>query len=98
MPIIPEAPGRFSTITDCPSRAVISWAIRRAAKSLLPPAAIGTMIRIGRSGQAARASDALPAKAISDAIKVIHRTSGLRIETVSFFKYIKYEREFCMQI
>src|SRR5664279_5367197 len=54
-PILPLAPGRFSTITFCLSTGPSSLAIRRASKSFEPPGAKWAMIVIVRSGHSARA-------------------------------------------
>src|SRR5687768_8011326 len=43
-------PGRFSTTTCCPRRLAKAPAMTRAAASLPPPGASGTMKRIARSG------------------------------------------------
>ncbi|KAG1388594.1 hypothetical protein G6F59_015885 [Rhizopus arrhizus] len=51
--MMPAAPARFSTMTCCPSRAPSLSAISRAAMSVVPPGAAGTIRVIGRSGQAA---------------------------------------------
>jgi len=51
--MIPAAPARFSTTTDCPSRAASLSAMMRLVMSVVPPGAAGTMMVMGRSGQAA---------------------------------------------
>src|SRR5688572_10003023 len=57
-------PGRFSTTTCCPSRLENAPAITRAAASLPPPGASGTMRRIVRSGYGcAEAAGAMKAAA-----------------------------------
>jgi hypothetical protein len=48
------APGRFSTITLCPSTGLSSVAIKRPSKSFDPPGAKWTMIVIACSGHSAR--------------------------------------------
>ncbi|MNX27136.1 hypothetical protein D3C86_572200 [compost metagenome] len=50
---MPDTPGLFSTITDCPSRALNCSAIRRATPSDTPPGENGTMYRMFLVGQAA---------------------------------------------
>jgi hypothetical protein len=50
-PIVPPAPGRFSTTTFCPSRPVSFSAAMRASVSALPPGANGATIFTGRAGQ-----------------------------------------------
>ena len=49
-PIDPVAPGRFSTIKDCPICSVSFWAASLAKTSVGPPAAKGTMILTVREG------------------------------------------------
>ena len=56
MPMFPAAPGRFSTMTCCPSALVISGDISRAMVSFDPPGAKGTIARIRRSGYSAPAA------------------------------------------
>src|SRR5262245_14713630 len=46
-PIMPPAPGRFSTTTGWPRISLMGGAIMRAVTSRLPPGANGTTIRIG---------------------------------------------------
>src|SRR5882757_6346731 len=53
--MLPPAPPRLSITTGWPSAAEIRSATRRPTMSALPPAANGTIIRIGRSGNAAKA-------------------------------------------
>src|SRR5579885_3482394 len=52
-PIVPPAPPRLSTTTDCPRRSPSPLARPRAMKSVAPPAGKGTMSRMGFSGYAA---------------------------------------------
>ncbi len=52
MPMLPDAPARFSTITLCPSSLAHASEIRRAAMSTLPPGANGTISVTARSGKA----------------------------------------------
>src|SRR5262245_35756892 len=49
--VIPAAPGRFSTTTGWPRISLMIGATARAVTSTLPPAANGTMIRIGSLGK-----------------------------------------------
>jgi hypothetical protein len=49
--MMPLAPGRLSTIFDCPHALAICAATTRAMMSVVPPGANGTSIRIGRLGQ-----------------------------------------------
>jgi len=49
--IAPLAPGRFSAMTDCPSRCVSQSAVMRASESVTPPGGNGTMTLIGFCGQ-----------------------------------------------
>src|SRR5262249_14723911 len=51
-PILPLAPGRFSTTTPWPSTGASSAAISRPSRSLAPPGGKCTMMVIGRSGHA----------------------------------------------
>jgi len=55
MPMLPEAPARFSTITLWPRALPQASEIRRAAISTLPPGANGTTRVIGRCGKASAA-------------------------------------------
>jgi hypothetical protein len=48
VPIMPPAPGRFSTITFWPRRSESRGAIMRPTTSVLPPAAKGETSLIGR--------------------------------------------------
>jgi hypothetical protein len=50
VPIAPEAPGWFSTITGWPNFWFRLSAMMRASTSVPPPAANGTIIRIAWSG------------------------------------------------
>lgn len=49
-PIMPVAPGRFSTMMGWPSEAASFSPISRVIASTLPPAASGTTMRIGLVG------------------------------------------------
>ncbi|CFN77952.1 Uncharacterised protein [Bordetella pertussis] len=49
-PILPPAPERFSTMTDCPSSSPRRAPSMRATTSVAPPAGKGTMMRMGLSG------------------------------------------------
>jgi hypothetical protein len=53
--MLAEPPGRFSTTTFCPRIGASAFARMRAMVSTVPPAAKPTMMRSGRSGNAARA-------------------------------------------
>src|SRR3954469_4863860 len=62
-------PGRFSTKKDCPSRSVSHCAMKRATRSVPPPAEVATRMRTGRDGyvsapamRAARGSAARPSR------------------------------------
>src|SRR6187200_2726897 len=50
VPILLPPPGRFSTKKDCPSRSVSHCAMKRATRSVPPPAEVATRIRTGRDG------------------------------------------------
>src|SRR5258706_15728805 len=50
MPLMPFAPGRFSTTTCWPHASVSFWVIGLHATSTAPPAAWGMMTRTGRAG------------------------------------------------
>src|SRR5512135_192354 len=50
-PILPAAPGRFSTMTGSPSSGRRFSASTRAVTSVLPPGGYGTTSLIGREGQ-----------------------------------------------
>src|SRR5690606_7511964 len=54
----PLAPGLFSTTTGWPRLLVSPWATTRATVSGSPPAAYGTMNRIGRDGNVSAESAA----------------------------------------
>ena len=57
--MVPDAPGRLSITTVWPSTGRRFSAITRAVRSVLPPATKGTIILMGREGQAwASAGDA----------------------------------------
>ena len=45
----PVAPGLFSTTTGCPTDSPMPSAIKRAVRSVVPPAATGTRILTGRA-------------------------------------------------
>ena len=51
VPMLPPAPGRFSTTTEAPSTSLSFWLTTRPTMSLVPPAACGTIMTIGRLGQ-----------------------------------------------
>ena len=50
MPIVPPAPATFSTITGWPSDVFMRSLTSRATMSVMPPAANGTIMVIGRDG------------------------------------------------
>src|SRR4051812_32723488 len=52
MPIVPPAPGRFSTMTGWPHAALSRSPISRATTSVALPAVNGTMMRMARDGYA----------------------------------------------
>src|SRR5215471_19916381 len=52
LPMLPDAPGRFSTTTGWPSRGARRSATKRAIMSGPPAGVNGTIRRIGWSGQA----------------------------------------------
>src|SRR4051812_36567139 len=70
MPMVPPAPGRFSTITGWPHAAVSRSPMSRATTSVALPAVNGTMMWIGRDGYAscACAADCQSAAAASSAL------------------------------
>jgi len=49
-PIVPPAPPRFSTTTDCPIVSLIFSATMRATSETLPPGGNGETSMIGRVG------------------------------------------------
>src|ERR1044072_6731271 len=49
-------PGRFSTKKDCPSRSVSHCAMKRATRSVPPPAEVATQMRTGREGYVSAAA------------------------------------------
>ncbi len=48
--MVPPAPGRFSTTALPPSFSASFWLTTRPTMSLVPPAAWGTIITMGRLG------------------------------------------------
>src|SRR5215831_6099852 len=60
--VVPPAPGRFSTTTDCPRISESGRATMRAAMSVPPPGPKPTVMRIGRVGQSCAGAGA-PASA-----------------------------------
>src|SRR5437899_3960831 len=50
VPMLPPAPGRFSTRNGCSQVSVSFWATRRTMMSFGPPGANGTTMRTGREG------------------------------------------------
>src|SRR5437763_193279 len=71
VPIIPSAPGRFSTTTVLPHRVARCWANTRAATSGELPGAMGTTIRTDRSGQSCAVAGAIDSvKAVKTTMKV----------------------------
>src|SRR3712207_5577970 len=71
-------PGRLSTITCCLNTGPMRSAIERAVKSVLPPAANGTMTRTGLTGyDCAPAGAAInAAAAAANRIRVLTRFSS----------------------
>ncbi|MFJ0639712.1 hypothetical protein WLU61_11515 [Bordetella bronchiseptica] len=55
-PMLPPAPGLFSTTTVCPRTSVSCLATSRPSVSTAPPGANGTTMRIGWPGQASAAA------------------------------------------
>src|SRR5450759_1972626 len=78
-PILPLAPGRFSSITVCLSTGPSSLAIRRASKSFDPPGAKWAMMVIVRSGHAARTGPLPTDKTITAATAAIKNRSHTRL-------------------
>src|SRR5688572_12452647 len=64
---MPFAPGRFSTTTCCLNVSVRRSATKRARESPVPPAAVGTTIRMGLDGYCCAC--AVPARTIASAMK-----------------------------
>ncbi|CFP66817.1 Uncharacterised protein [Bordetella pertussis] len=50
VPMLPPAPALFSTMTGWPSLVPMCWPTSRAIRSVVPPAAYGTMRRMGCAG------------------------------------------------
>src|SRR6185503_5425579 len=65
--MLPPAPARFSTTTDCPHASASFCASSRATTSVAPPAANGTTIFTGLAGQDCAATSAGNASASSAA-------------------------------
>src|SRR5687768_4494987 len=63
---MPFAPGRFSTTTCCLNVSVRRSATKRASVSPVPPAAVGTTMRMGFTGYCCAC--AVPARAIASAM------------------------------
>ncbi len=55
-PIVPPPPALFSTTTDVPARRARWFATRRPTRSVVPPGAAGTTMRIDAPGQAGMAA------------------------------------------
>src|SRR5437773_914877 len=72
-PTTPPPPGRFSTTTGCPSRCASGAATTRDTRSVVPPAANGTIRRMGRPlcASAVRAANARTRKMGTDPIFLI---------------------------
>src|SRR5215831_8629925 len=90
MPMVPPAPVRFSITTCWPIDRDIGSAVTRATKSSPPPAASGTMKRIGRFGQAgsagwARAPSAAAMPAISAPLMMVRRSISRMLLLPRFF-------------
>src|SRR6266849_7939266 len=66
-PITPPAPGRLSAITGGPSAAASFAPTARDKMSVVPPAANGTMIRIGLVGYCAETGIAVAANETASA-------------------------------
>src|SRR5215510_10098500 len=64
-PMMPDAPGMFSTYICCPSARETLSASRRAMMSVPRPGPVGTMSRIGRVGQVCACAPASAANASS---------------------------------
>src|SRR5262245_27820832 len=56
VPMLLPPPGRFSTKKDCPSRSVSHCAMKRATRSVPPPAEVATRMRTGRDGYVSAAA------------------------------------------
>src|SRR5258705_5528251 len=67
--IVPPAPGRFSTMNDCPSESVRRCANRRATTSMPPPAAKPTRMRTVFAGYAGPAGACAQTAPASDKVK-----------------------------
>ncbi len=79
-PMLPPAPGRFSTTTGCFHISLSFWPSARASTSDVPPGANGTMMRIGLLGKAPCANAAGDIAAIATK-QMLHNavTKGVRI-------------------
>jgi hypothetical protein len=78
--MLPEAPGRFSTVTGWPSRPDSHCAIKRPRMSLGPPAGKPTMRWIGRAGYDwALAVFSMAAKAAPAPVRPRNRRRGICI-------------------
>src|SRR5690349_17466291 len=91
--MLPPAPGRFSTMTGCPSDFASGSASARATTSGWPPGAKGTTILTGRDGcQSAKA--VIPANA---GIQAHSRNKMLRMVWIPVFTgmtlVVQYRRE-----
>src|SRR5262245_62044081 len=85
MPIVPPAPGRFSTTTGWPSAACSLSATGRAMVPVAEPGVNGTMMRIGLEGNDCAAAVAANARASAANIDLI---GGLWLTGVKTFQVV----------
>ncbi|MNY58298.1 hypothetical protein D3C86_1946200 [compost metagenome] len=82
VPIIPEAPARFSSAIGWPSSRAASWQMMRIERSAVPPAGQGQMKVMGRSGKSAantRAGAAVRAAALRPPSTNWRRANGREV-------------------
>src|SRR5262249_10942295 len=84
-PMMPDAPGMFSTYICCPSARETLSASRRAMMSVPRPGPVGTISRIGRVGQVCACAPALAASANST-LPTSARTKGFMMPSKRLLK------------
>jgi hypothetical protein len=78
MPIMPPAPGRFSTSTGCPMASLSFGAMMRPMMSIVLPGAKGATIRIGLSGYVCALSEGAQAAHPRRTSATLHLRYGFR--------------------
>ena len=86
-PIVPDAPGRFSTMTDASTRLPSGGARARAMASLLAPAENGTTMRISLGVSCADAAQAPAAQATTSIRRMKPSTCNSPFDSIYFILY-----------